>query len=79
MLTLGGYESTAMLTDATGTITPTVVTLSGGVAHPQVTIDRVAKGVVITATLSDGPTATSNPFDIGWYAYFYLPLITRTE
>jgi hypothetical protein len=75
----GGYDGTATLTDTTGTITPTVIALSDGVAQPRVTINLTATGVVITATLSEGLIATSNPFDVGEFIFLYLPLVTRTQ
>ena len=77
-LAAGGFNGTAALTDTTGTITPTRVTFSNGVATAGVIIALPVTADTITVTIPDGPAVTSNPFDVVWY-HVYLPLINKNE
>ena len=76
-LAQGGYTGVAVLTDTTGTLTPTLVTLTDGVGQVPASVGAAAVEVYITAHLPEGITARSNSFDVVWYAEIFLPLLLR--
>lgn len=63
-LTAGGFNGTAILIDNTQTITPTTVTFVDGIAAVDVAIAAPANSDIVTATVPDGPTIASVPFDV---------------
>ena len=76
-LAAGGYMGTAVLTDTTGTLAPMQVDLVDGIAIAPVTVNQVASGVTITATLPEDISAISNSFDVIWAARLFLPLVIK--
>ncbi len=74
-LSSGGYVGNAGLTATVGAFSPQSVFLVDGIGEVQVTFIEEAEAVVLTATLSEGPSASSDSFDVMWYARLYLPLI----
>ncbi len=74
--TATGYTGIAVLTDTTGTISPTVTgNFVGGVWTGDVTITQAQSDVTITA--EDGSVSgSSNSFDVTEYK-IYLPLVVR--
>jgi hypothetical protein len=73
-LSAGGYAGSAVLAATTDVFSPQSVTLVDGVGTTQVTFTETGRDVVLTATLPEGPSASSAPFDVVWYARVYLPL-----
>jgi hypothetical protein len=73
-LSTGGYAGTAALTATTDVLSPQSVTLVDGVGTTQVTFTETVRDVVLTATQPEGPSASSAPFDVVWYARVYLLL-----
>lgn len=63
-LASGGYAGRATLTDITGALTPTAISLVDGIATVNVTIAAPHPADTITATLADGPVAVSQPFAV---------------
>jgi len=61
--TYTAYNDIVTLSDTTGTISPTSLTLNNGIGSTDVTIDQAASGVKITAT-GAGKTGVSNRFDV---------------
>jgi photosystem II stability/assembly factor-like uncharacterized protein len=76
-LAASGYDGIATLIDRTETITPTQVTFVDGIAVAEVTVMTQTVSDLITATISGGPSVTSNPFDVVWTARLYLPMVKR--
>jgi len=72
------YTGANVLTDTTGTITPTVTpAFVDGAVQFAVTINQVQSGVVITTT-GAGRTGSSNAFDVvSGVRRIFLPLIMR--
>lgn len=73
-----GYNSSAILTDTVGLVTPTTVSLINGVGSQSIMFKQSIITNTITATLqNEGLQTVSDAFEVRWFAQTYLPLIYR--
>jgi hypothetical protein len=73
-----GYNGSAMLTDTAGLITPTSVSLIGGVAVQLVAFKQTLAGDTITAALKIERLQTaSHLFKVQWFAQIALPFVIK--
>jgi len=74
-LSANGYNGVAMMTDATGSITPTQITFTNGQATTLVSLHAEAIANQITVTLPEGVVWKSAMFNVQWAAKVYLPML----